>query len=147
MAATTEPNEAGGGQEPDQERPNAVRRAMARAGAVGQRYGARAIRWLVIGIILISAAVIGLPVHHARYRRAPRARRGRRRRTRRPRRAAFPLAVALLTGTPLAAGNRVELALNGDGTFPRLWADLRRRAAGDHVSRCTTPGPARSPTR
>ena len=37
----------------------------------------------------------------------------------------FPLTVAVLTGTPLLAGNRVELALNGDGTFPRLWADLR----------------------
>jgi cardiolipin synthase len=37
----------------------------------------------------------------------------------------FPLAVAVLTGTVLTAGNRVELALNGDGTYPRLWADLR----------------------
>ena len=37
----------------------------------------------------------------------------------------FPLSVALLTNTPLLAGNRVEIALNGDGTFPRLWADLR----------------------
>ena len=38
---------------------------------------------------------------------------------------AFPLAVAVLTGTPIVRGNRVELALNGDGTFPRLWEDLR----------------------
>lgn len=37
----------------------------------------------------------------------------------------FPLSVALLTGTVLTGGNRVELALNGDGTFPRLWDDLR----------------------
>jgi cardiolipin synthase len=37
----------------------------------------------------------------------------------------FPLSVAMLTGTPLTRGNRIELALNGDGTFPRLWADLR----------------------
>ncbi len=37
----------------------------------------------------------------------------------------FPLGVALLTGTALSAGNSVELALNGDGTFPRLWEDLR----------------------
>ncbi len=37
----------------------------------------------------------------------------------------FPLSVAVLTGTPLSAGNRVELALNGNGTFPRLWEDLR----------------------
>lgn len=37
----------------------------------------------------------------------------------------FPLGVAVLTGTVLTSGNRVELALNGDGTFPRLWRDLR----------------------
>ena len=37
----------------------------------------------------------------------------------------FPLSVAVLTGTVLSANNRVELALDGDGTFPRLWGDLR----------------------
>jgi cardiolipin synthase len=37
----------------------------------------------------------------------------------------FPLTVGVLTGTLLTGGNRVEIALNGDGTFPRLWADLR----------------------
>jgi cardiolipin synthase A/B len=37
----------------------------------------------------------------------------------------FPLSVALLTGTALSGGNGVELALDGDGTFPRLWDDLR----------------------
>ena len=37
----------------------------------------------------------------------------------------FPLNVTMLTGAWLSAGNRVEVALNGDGTFPRLWADLR----------------------
>jgi cardiolipin synthase len=37
----------------------------------------------------------------------------------------FPATVALLAGSPLLPGNRVELALNGDGTYERLWADLR----------------------
>ena len=37
----------------------------------------------------------------------------------------FPLSVAMLTGTSLLSGNLVELALNGDGTKPRLWDDLR----------------------
>lgn len=37
----------------------------------------------------------------------------------------FPLNVAMLTGAGLASGNRVEVTLNGDGTFPRLWNDLR----------------------
>src|SRR5690606_11872679 len=37
----------------------------------------------------------------------------------------FLLGITLLTGAVLAAGNRVELALDGDGTFPRLWEDLR----------------------
>jgi cardiolipin synthase A/B len=37
----------------------------------------------------------------------------------------FPLGITLLTGAVLAPGNRVELAVDGDGTYPRLWADLR----------------------
>jgi cardiolipin synthase len=37
----------------------------------------------------------------------------------------FALTVAVLTGTVLTAGNRVDIALNGDGTFPKLWEDLR----------------------
>lgn len=37
----------------------------------------------------------------------------------------FATAVSVLTGTPLTRGNKVELAQNGDGTFPRLWDDLR----------------------
>ena len=37
----------------------------------------------------------------------------------------FPLSVTLLTGAWMAPGNRVDVALNGDGTYERLWADLR----------------------
>src|SRR5215510_9297871 len=37
----------------------------------------------------------------------------------------FPLSVAILTGATLMTGNRVEVALDGDGTFDRLWEDLR----------------------
>ena len=37
----------------------------------------------------------------------------------------FPLVVTMMTGAWLAAGNRVEVMLNGDGTYPRLWDDLR----------------------
>ena len=37
----------------------------------------------------------------------------------------FQLSVTMLTGTALTAGNHIELALNGDGTFERLWTDLR----------------------
>jgi cardiolipin synthase len=33
--------------------------------------------------------------------------------------------IALSSGMHLEAGNRVEQLLNGDGTYPRLWADLR----------------------
>jgi hypothetical protein len=33
----------------------------------------------------------------------------------------FPVAVAVLTGSQIVGGNEVTLALNGDGTFPRLW--------------------------
>jgi cardiolipin synthase len=37
----------------------------------------------------------------------------------------FPLSVAILTGATLMPGNRVEIALDGNGTYERLWADLR----------------------
>ena len=33
--------------------------------------------------------------------------------------------IALSSGMHLETGNRVEQLLNGDGTYPRLWADLR----------------------
>jgi cardiolipin synthase len=37
----------------------------------------------------------------------------------------FAATVALLAGGVILPGNKVELALNGDGTYERLWADLR----------------------
>ena len=37
----------------------------------------------------------------------------------------FPLSIAMLTGTVLLPARQVEIALNGDGTFARLWDDLR----------------------
>lgn len=39
--------------------------------------------------------------------------------------AQFAPAFALLAGTPLTAGNAVEVLANGDATFTRLWGDLR----------------------
>jgi len=38
---------------------------------------------------------------------------------------AFILTVDLLTGTDILAGNRVEILLNGNGIYERLWDDLR----------------------
>jgi cardiolipin synthase A/B len=88
------------------------------------RWGRRAARWLLVGVVLV-AAVVGLlfitrgtavrRVRSVGADAAPVA----------PAEPAFPLTVALLTGTHIVAGNRVELALDGNGTFPRLWADLR----------------------
>ena len=37
----------------------------------------------------------------------------------------FPLMATMATGAWIAPGNRVEVMLNGDGTYPRLWEDLR----------------------
>jgi cardiolipin synthase len=37
----------------------------------------------------------------------------------------FPLMATMTTGAWLAPGNRVEVMLNGDETYPRLWEDLR----------------------
>ena len=42
-----------------------------------------------------------------------------------PNESEFVLTIALLTGTSVLAGNRVEVMLNGDGTYPQLWTDLR----------------------
>lgn len=39
--------------------------------------------------------------------------------------ARFPVTVATLTGAGLAPGHRVEIMLDGDGTYERLWQDLR----------------------
>jgi cardiolipin synthase len=38
---------------------------------------------------------------------------------------AFPVMATMATGAWLAPGTRVEVTLNGDGTYPRLWDDLR----------------------
>jgi cardiolipin synthase len=37
----------------------------------------------------------------------------------------FPLMVTMMTGAWLSSGNRVEVMLNGDGTYARVWDDLR----------------------
>jgi hypothetical protein len=37
----------------------------------------------------------------------------------------FPLMATMATGAWLAPGNRVEVMLNGDGTYLHLWKDLR----------------------
>lgn len=37
----------------------------------------------------------------------------------------FPVMATMATGAWLAPGSRVEVTQNGDGTFPRLWEDLR----------------------
>jgi cardiolipin synthase len=37
----------------------------------------------------------------------------------------FPLLVTMLTGASIAPGNRVDVTLNGDGTYGRLWEDLK----------------------
>ncbi|HEX6630428.1 MAG TPA: phospholipase D-like domain-containing protein [Gemmatimonadaceae bacterium] len=83
-----------------------------------------AARWALLAVLLLLAAIgffyvtRGTAVRHVRgvgADGAPVA----------PEEPQFPLSVAVLTGTVLSGGNRVELALDGDGTFPRLWDDLR----------------------
>ena len=95
---------------------------MARSSAL--RHAGRAIRWalgavaLVLALIGFLSITRGTAVRHVRgvgQDGAPVA----------PAEPQFPLSVAMLTGTALSTGNRVELAVNGDGTFPRLWDDLR----------------------
>ena len=82
------------------------------------------VRWVLVAVVLLMALVgflfimRGTAVRHVRGVGAegtPVA----------PHEPQFPLSVAVLTGMLLSPGNRVELALNGDGTYPRLWDDLR----------------------
>ncbi len=81
-------------------------------------------RWALIAVVLVIALIgflfitRGTAVRHVRgvgVDGTPVA----------PSEPQFALSATLLTGTVLSTGNRVELALNGDGTFPRLWDDLR----------------------
>lgn len=37
----------------------------------------------------------------------------------------FPLMATMLTGAGLSPGHRVDVLLNGDATYPRLWEDLK----------------------
>jgi cardiolipin synthase len=82
------------------------------------------VRWGVTAVVLLIAVIgflfltRGTAVHRVRgvgVDAAPVS----------PGESAFPLTVAMLTGGILLGGNRVELALNGDGIFERLWTDLR----------------------
>lgn len=36
----------------------------------------------------------------------------------------FPQTIALFTGTHIEPGNRVEILLNGEGTYPAIWKDI-----------------------
>jgi len=36
----------------------------------------------------------------------------------------FPRTIELFTGTHIEEGNRIEVLLNGEGTYPRLWKDI-----------------------
>lgn len=104
--------------------PNPDQFAAPATGAAVRRHARRIGRWVLIALVLV-VAVIGLlfitrgtAVQRVRGVGAdgtPVA----------PAESTFAVAVAVLTGTVILPGNRVELALDGDGTFPRLWADLR----------------------
>ncbi len=84
---------------------------------------AEVLRWVLIVVVLLSAA-IGLRF----ITRGTAVRRVKRVESEgeavSPSDQSFPTLVGLLTGSPLVPGNRVELALDGDGTYERLWADL-----------------------
>src|SRR5688572_17046648 len=44
----------------------------------------------------------------------------------------FPSTVTMLTSAQMGPGNRVDVTLNGDGTYPRMWDDLR--TAGQSIT-------------
>jgi cardiolipin synthase len=81
-------------------------------------------RWAVVAVVLLLAVIgflhltRGTAVRHVRGVGADGAPVG-------VAEDQFALTVNMLTGGWLAGGNRVDIALNGDGTFEPLWADLR----------------------
>ena len=84
----------------------------------------RVVRWTVL-VMVLGLALIGLlhltrgtAVRHVRGVAADGAAIG----VSAPE---FPLMATMATGAWLAPGNRIEVMQNGDGTFPRLWEDLR----------------------
>jgi cardiolipin synthase len=101
-----------------------IRRAGLAIASLVRRVAGRVFRWLVAGVLLMVAVIGLLFITRGTAVRRVRGMGGDGTPVS-PAEPAFPLAVMLLTGSPIIAGNRIELALNGDGTFPRLWADLR----------------------
>jgi cardiolipin synthase A/B len=84
---------------------------------------AEVLRWVFIAVVLVAAAIglrfitRGTAVRHVRRVDAAGG-------TVPPSDPGFAPLLGLLTGCLLVPGNRVELALDGDGTYERLWADL-----------------------
>jgi cardiolipin synthase len=106
-----------------------IRPLGTRAAELTGRYAGRVVRRLVGGMLMFAAVIGALFITRGTAVRRVRGIGGDGAPIS-PAEPTFPLAVALLTGSAIIAGNRVELALNGDETYPRLWADLRsaRRA-------------------
>src|SRR5574338_794918 len=88
--------------------------------AIGGRVGRGTLVVLVLGFALIGLLHVtrGTAVRHVRGVAADGAAIG-------GSEPEFPLMATIATGAWLAEGNRVEVTQNGDGTFPRLWEDLR----------------------
>ena len=101
-----------------------VRRTASAVADVTRRLAGRVFRWLVVGVFVVTAIIGLLFVTRGTAVRRVQGLGGDGTPVS-PAEPTFPLAVALLTGSPILPGNRVELALNGDGTYPRLWSDLR----------------------
>lgn len=91
-----------------------------RVRAVLGRTGRWALVIIVLGFALIGFLQItrGIAVHHVEDVGADGAPIG----VSEPQ---FPLLVTLLAGASLTQGHRVDVTLNGDGTYPRLWDDPR----------------------
>src|SRR5687767_5566014 len=78
-----------------------------------------------LGVILVTALALigvlsltrGTPLSHIDF--------GSRKRPPSVSDTAFRDLIALMSNIQFEPGNRVEQLLNGDGTYPRLWADLR----------------------
>jgi hypothetical protein len=93
----------------------------------------RASRWTLVSVVLGFALIgflqvtRGIAVHHVEGIGADGVPIG-------VSESQFPLVATMLTGASLAQGHRVEVTLNGDGTYPRLWGGPPIRAAIYHAA-------------
>ena len=119
MALVAPPRTAPDGIAPDDDAPAAAAPQAPWSTVVRRLLGYFAVAF-VLALALVGALTMtrGTPVQYVIARGDPRGAPS-------PGDSLFSRTMALYTGVELHAGNRVQVLENGDGTYPRLWRDIR----------------------